>query len=136
MGYIVFYDGVCGLCNRSVRWLIAHDKDRVLRYASIQSDFAHRTLAPYHLDIDSGTIIFLEEDHVFTRSEAIIRIFRQLGGVYRFMGGLIQVLPRKLRDWLYDVVAKYRYKWFGKHKSCPLPDANTRELFLDQVKQP
>lgn len=128
--YIVFYDGVCGLCNRSVNWLINHDRRQVLRYASIQSEFATKFLEGQGLDINSGTIIFSDDQELLTKSNAILRILLRMGGIYR-VASVFRVIPRGFRDSVYDWLARNRYRWFGKYDTCRMPDPKTRSLFLD-----
>ena len=130
MKYIVFYDGVCGLCNRSVRLLIKLDRKRVLRYASIQSDFAKTRLKDKNLDISSGTIIFLADYDLYIKSNAILRILMSLKGIYR-LAVILYIIPRPVRDAIYDWISRNRYRWFGKHETCPMPQPGDSELFID-----
>jgi len=130
MDHIVFYDGICGLCNRSVIWLIKHDRKRILRYASLQSGFSKKALQDEGLDITSGTIVFYDDQKVYTKSAAILKIFRRLGGIYR-LAMIFYILPPVLRDAIYDWIARNRYRWFGKYESCPVPDPRNRQLFID-----
>lgn len=131
MAHIVFYDGVCGLCNRSVRWLVRHDRRRVLRYASLQSEFAKKALKGTDLDITSGTIIFRDGSDIYTKSDAVIAILRRMGGIYR-LARVLRVIPRALRDDVYDWIARNRYRWFGKHDRTPRPSPEVKELFIDR----
>jgi predicted DCC family thiol-disulfide oxidoreductase YuxK len=101
-----------------------------LRYASLQSDFAKETLKVNNLDISSGTIVFLEDKDVYIKSNAILRILLIMKGIYR-LAAIFYVIPRPVRDSIYDWVSRNRYGWFGKHDSCPMPDPSDRELFID-----
>ena len=130
MQNIILYDGVCGLCNRSVKWLVRHDRRRVLRYASLQSAFAKQRLQGTDLNISSGTIVFLEDGKVYTRSAAVIRILLRMKGIYR-LAGVLLVIPGPLRDWVYDWISRNRYRWFGKYDACPMPEPGQRELIID-----
>ena len=127
---LVFYDGVCGLCNRSVRWLIRHDRKRVLRYTSLQSEFSD--LLPHHLRPSGipGTIIFKDGERYYEKSDAIIRILLKMKGMYS-LAGMLFIIPRPVRNIVYDWVSRNRYKWFGKYDTCPLPEPGDRELFVD-----
>jgi predicted DCC family thiol-disulfide oxidoreductase YuxK len=125
---IVFYDGVCGLCNRSVRWLIRHDHKRVLRYASLQSELAKGLPAKYLQDSVPGTIVFRDGETYYEKSDAVIRILLKLKGIYR-LAGLLAVIPRPLRNAVYDWIARNRYKWFGKYDACPIPGPEEKSLF-------
>jgi len=133
---VVLYDGVCGLCNRTVRFLLRHDKRGVFRFAALQGPTgaallrAHghdpRELQTVYLVLDRG----LASERLLSRSAAAQEIARRLGGVYR-LAVVFNVLPRRWRDALYDFVARRRYRWFGKYDTCPLPQPGDRERFLD-----
>jgi len=128
---IVFYDGLCGLCNKSVRWLIRHDRKRRLRYASIQSDFARKLPEEFRSSKVPGSIIFKNGPRYSTRSDAVIRVMMKLGGIY-CLSAMFLVIPRAIRDAVYDWIGRNRYKWFGKYEACPLPGPEEQDLFLNQ----
>jgi predicted DCC family thiol-disulfide oxidoreductase YuxK len=130
MRYIVFYDGVCGLCNRSVRVLIKLDRQKILKFASLQSGFAKETLKGKELDIDSGTIVFLDNEKILVKSNAIIQILHSFGGIYRLVS-LLYIIPLQWRDSIYDWISRNRYRWFGKYESCPMPGKDERDFFID-----
>jgi predicted DCC family thiol-disulfide oxidoreductase YuxK len=126
---IVFFDGVCGLCDRTVRMLIARDRHRRLRYAPLQGETARERLATT-AGQDFSSIVYLERGARFEQSDAVWRILRALGGFWGVCGLLLRIVPRPIRDFLYRVVAKRRYAWFGRHDACRLPVPGERELFL------
>jgi predicted DCC family thiol-disulfide oxidoreductase YuxK len=126
---IVFYDGVCGLCNLTVQWLIRHDRKRVLRYASLQSDLAKSLPIDYNQDAIPGTIVFQDGCKYYVKSDAIIHILLKLKGIYR-LAGIMLIVPLPLRNAVYDWIARNRYKWFGKYDICPLPRNEVRDLFI------
>lgn len=134
---IVFYDGVCGLCNRLVKFLLVHDKHDKLRFASLQSDFATQVLSRHRIDPkDLDTVHVVENyeqptERVVDRSEAILRAGRELGGIWRFLSSVGMIVPRPIRDLVYKIVATNRYRVFGKYETCMLPDPRHREKFLD-----
>lgn len=134
---IVFYDGVCGLCNRLVQFLLRHDKQGRLRFASLQSDFAARVLGRHGIDPkDLDTLHVMEnyeqtDERVLQRSDAILRAARELGGLWSVLAAIARVIPRAVRDLFYGLVARNRYRVFGKYDSCMLPDPNQRSRFLD-----
>ena len=136
-GPIILYDGVCGLCNRLVQFLLRHDKQRRLRFASLQSDFAAKVLQRHGIDPkDLDTLHVIENyeqpnERVLQRSDAILRASRELGGFWSAAAAVAQVIPRSLRDVVYRFVARNRYRVFGKYDSCMLPDPNQRSRFLD-----
>ena len=134
---IILYDGVCGLCNRLVQFLLKHDRGGRLQFASLQSDFADKVLSRHGLNAkDLDTVHVVENyDHrnerVLQRSDAILRAGRELGGFWSASSSVAKVVPRPLRDLVYRFVATNRYRVFGKYDSCMLPDANQRSRFLD-----
>ena len=133
---IVLFDGVCGLCNRLVQFLLRRDRHDRLRFASLQSEFA-QTVLPRHdlnpLDLDTVHVIVNSEkpdEHVLSRSDAIICAVRQLGGVWQLIA-VGKLLPRSFRDALYALVARNRYSVFGKSDSCILPEPHQRQKFIE-----
>lgn len=134
---IVLYDGVCGLCNRSVQFLLKHDKRGHFRFASLQSDFAQKVLGRHGLDPkDLDTVHVVEnydqpDERVLQRSDAVLRAGRELGGFWGACSAIARVIPRPLRDLVYRFVATNRYRVFGKYDTCMLPEPNQRSRFLD-----
>ena len=134
---IILYDGVCGLCNRLVQFLLRHDKRKHLRFASLQSDFAGVVLRRHGLDPkDLDTFHFVENydqqnERVFDRSDAVLKAGRALGGVWAMLASVASIFPRALLDPLYRLVARNRYRVFGKFESCMLPDPSQRNRLLD-----
>ena len=134
---IILYDGVCGLCNSLVQFLLKHDQEGRLRFASLQSDFAAKVLQRHDFDPkDLDTMHLVEnydqpDERVLQRSTAILRAGRELGGVWSILAVLGQVVPRPVRDVFYGLVARNRYRVFGKYETCMLPDPNQRSRFLD-----
>ena len=134
---IILYDGVCGLCNRLVQFLLKHDGEGRLRFASLQSDFAARVLQRHGIDPkDLDTLHVIENyeqpgERVLQRSDAILRAGRELGRFWSVSATAANVIPRALRDMVYRFVAKNRYRVFGKYDTCMLPEPNQRSRFLD-----
>ena len=134
---IILYDGVCGLCNRLVQFLLKHDRHARLRFASLQSDFAAQVLQRHGIDPkDLDTLHVIEnyeqpDERVLQRSDAILRAGRELGGFWSVSAGAARVVPRALRDVIYRFVARNRYRVFGKYDTCMLPEPNQRSRFLD-----
>ena len=135
---IVLYDGVCGLCNRLVQFLLKRDKHDQLRYAALQSDFAVKVLKRHGLDpkdLDTVHVILNYEEpneRVFARSDAILEVVNRLGGIWK-IAMLGKLVPRPIRDWLYKLVAQNRYRMFGKFETCMLPEPRHRAKFLDTI---
>jgi predicted DCC family thiol-disulfide oxidoreductase YuxK len=133
---IILYDGVCGLCNRIVRFILKRDSRDLFRFATLQSGFARALLQKHGMIADKleSTYLVLDPgqatERVQIRSEASITIFRELGGFWRTLANLSAIFPRRLNDWGYNLVARYRYRLFGKYDTCPLPDERTRSKFI------
>jgi predicted DCC family thiol-disulfide oxidoreductase YuxK len=134
---IILYDGVCGLCNSLVQFLIKRDKRGALRFASLQSEFAAKVLGRHGIDpadLDTVHVVVNYEqpdERVLNRSDAILRAWSELGGFWKTSAAIAQIVPRALRDLVYRFVAGNRYRVFGKYETCMLPDPNQRSRFLD-----
>ena len=135
---ILFFDGVCGLCNGFVDFLLVRDAQHQFRFAPLQGETASRLI---HAEYDSAdatkqssqmlrSIVLLEGDRQYRRSAAVVRILRRLGTGWRIVSGLLWVIPRPIRDAGYRLVAVSRYRLFGKKETCRLPTAAERERFL------
>ena len=135
---IVLYDGVCGLCNRLVQFLLKRDKTDQLRYAALQSDFAVRVLNRHGLDpkdLDTIHVILNYEqtdERVLARSDAILEVVKRLGFIWK-LASIGKIIPKPIRDLLYKLVATNRYRVFGKFETCMLPEPRHRAKFLDSV---
>lgn len=131
---IILYDGVCGLCNRLVRFVLARDPGGHFRFASLQSNFAARILRRHGLDPhDLDTLYVVEEpgERLASRSDAVISVLRRLGGFWGMKAAVLRIFPKWLRDWGYGVVARNRYRIFGKYETCMLPEKKYQDRFLD-----
>jgi predicted DCC family thiol-disulfide oxidoreductase YuxK len=126
---IVFFDGVCNLCNALVDFLVRHDRRRVLRFASLQGNTARELLGPGAGE-NLSSVVFYQNGSISTESLAVIRILSRLGGPWGLLS-LLRVIPSFLRDPIYGFVARNRYRWFGKRETCRLPSPDERALFLD-----
>jgi predicted DCC family thiol-disulfide oxidoreductase YuxK len=135
---ILLYDGVCGLCNQLVQFVLKRDANEVFRFASLQSAFASRVLARQGLnptDLDTFYVVINYEEAnevLLLRSDAVAYVLKQLRGIYLTAAFILAILPRFLRDWAYSLVARNRYRIFGRYDTCPLPSESTRSRFLDQ----
>ena len=134
---ILLYDGVCGLCNRMNQFVLRHDRADVFRFASLQSALAGRILARHGADATDLDTVYVvvnpdqPDEHLLVRSEAVIFVLKQLGGFWGLTGLVLQFKPRFLRDWGYRVVARNRYRFFGRSETCFLPSSENRGRFLD-----
>ncbi|GIT99670.1 hypothetical protein TSL6_01770 [Sulfurovum sp. TSL6] len=123
---VIIFDGVCGFCNKSVDTLIRIDTQKRFHYTSLQGEFVKTlTLKP---NIDS--IVFYEDGTLYYKSTAILKILRSLGGIW-IVTNLFYLIPRVLRDYIYDFIATYRYNIFGKMESCRMPKEGEQALFID-----
>ena len=125
---VVLFDGVCGMCNRSVNLLMSIDARNLLLFSPLQGEFAAREAKEDAKDLQ--TIIFFDNGKIYKRSTAVVRILTQLGGVWS-IARIFLLFPSILRDTVYRWIANNRYKWFGKSDACRLPTKEEREKFLD-----
>ena len=130
----MLYDGLCGFCDGSVQFVLAHDRQRTMRFAPLQGQFAAAALArqPTLRGLDS--IVLIEQtdagERVWVQSDAVLRIAEYLGGRYR-LARVLRIVPRFLRNGAYALFARYRYRLFGRLDACALPPANVRSRFID-----
>ncbi|RZH68566.1 thiol-disulfide oxidoreductase DCC family protein [Natrinema altunense] len=123
-GPIILFDGVCNLCNGFVQFVLPRDTEGQFRFASLQSDVGTELLAEHDLPTDDlESVVLIEGEDCYVKSDAVIRIARLLGGPYALLGPF-RFLPQRLRDWGYDFVAARRYRWFGKKDQCTMPPAD------------
>ncbi len=128
---VIFFDGVCNLCNTSVQFILKRDKNELFLFSSLQSDASKEILLQYNLEnLDLNSIILLEEGKIYQKSTAILRIAKNLKGIYKYLYAFI-IVPPFIRDSIYAFIAKRRYKWFGKRDSCMLPDNKLKLRFLE-----
>ena len=128
---IVFFDGVCGLCNRFVQFLLAIDKRRIFKVATLQG-----AAAKLHLSVDlrenlTSLVVVTRDGIVLTKSRAVLAVFREIGGAWGLVYFLVSWIPPIILDRLYNTVAAHRYRWFGKREICRVPTTEEREQFLD-----
>jgi predicted DCC family thiol-disulfide oxidoreductase YuxK len=127
---VILFDGVCNLCNSSVNFIIDRDKRRIFRYATQQSESGQAYLKSYDLQTDTGeSIILIEQGTVYIRSSAALRIAKKMDGAWPLMY-IFMAVPRFIRDPAYNIIAKNRYKWFGRTEECRVPTPELQELFL------
>lgn len=127
---VVLFDGVCNLCNGSVRFILRHDRRRVFRLAAIQSPEGQAIMNWFGFSAGmSGTMLLVEGNRVFTRSTAALRIASRLPFPWG-LAGAAWIVPRAVRDWAYDLVARNRYRWFGRRDACLVPRPEHEGRFL------
>jgi predicted DCC family thiol-disulfide oxidoreductase YuxK len=127
---IILFDGVCNFCNRTVNVIIEHDKAAKFQFAASQTQAGINILQQFKLDQKaSASVILIDNDKVYTKTDAVIQIAQQLTGWPRLFIGL-KFIPKFLRDFGYDLIAKNRYTLFGKRATCRIPVASERHRFL------
>ncbi len=126
---VIFFDGVCGLCNAWIDFVIVRDTCRAFRYGPLQGETARDWL---HLPPDASfdSVMLADCTGVYRKSDAVWRILVRLRRAWPVAGYLLRMVPRPLRDWGYDVVARRRYQWFGKKETCRIPTPEERARFL------
>lgn len=128
---IILFDGVCNLCNQSVQFIIKKDKKKQFKFASLQSSFGQQVLGKSKLDsANFSSFLLLDNGHLYTRSEAALRVAKHLSGFRPLLYGFI-IVPAFIRNGIYNWIAKNRYKWFGKKESCWMPSAALQARFLN-----
>jgi predicted DCC family thiol-disulfide oxidoreductase YuxK len=133
---IILYDGVCGLCNRLIQFLLKRDIHDRIRFASLQSEFAAKALQRHGGDPDDLDTVYVIENYetpnerLLARSDAVLNVVRELGGFWK-IAGWGKIFPRQIRDVLYNLVARNRYRVFGKYDTCMMPEPQYRRKFLD-----
>jgi predicted DCC family thiol-disulfide oxidoreductase YuxK len=127
---VVLFDGICNLCNAAVKFLIKRDKKNLFRFASLQSTFGQSVLQKFHLSGEPlNSFILFEKGKVYQRSTAALMVTKQLSGGWPLLYAFI-VVPRFIRNAVYDLIANNRYKWFGKKDSCWIPTPALQSKFI------
>lgn len=128
---LILFDGVCNLCNSAVNFIIDRDPRAELTFAPLQSPAGKMMLARFGLADDAlDSIVLVENSKCFTRSAAALRIARHLKGLWPILYVFI-LIPRPLRDLIYDWIARNRYRWFGRRDACRLPGPEIADRFVD-----
>ena len=127
---IILFDGICNFCNRTINIILKYDKDAYFQFTASQSNAGINILQQFKLDQKaSASVILIDNEKVYTKTDAVIQIAKHLSGwpsLFRF----IKFIPKSIRNFGYDLIAKNRYTLFGKKASCMIPDASIRHRFL------
>ena len=127
---VIFFDGICNLCNGAVQFTIERDDKNIFKFAALQSDFAEEELKAFSINHNQlGSFVLLEDGKVYQKSTAALRVAKKLNGFWPLLYAFI-VVPKFIRDAVYDFIAKNRYKWFGKQESCWVPTPELKSRFL------
>jgi predicted DCC family thiol-disulfide oxidoreductase YuxK len=127
---LVLFDGPCSLCQRSIRFILRHEREPTLRFASLQSETGKKALEDYQIPPETDAMVLIEDNKALSGSEAALTLCKFLNYPWRLFYSLRQ-LPSFLHQPLYAWVARHRYRWFGKDETCPLPDPEQAERFLN-----
>jgi predicted DCC family thiol-disulfide oxidoreductase YuxK len=127
---IILFDGVCNLCNGAVNFVIKRDPGNVFKFAPLQEKQGALLLKTHAIDIQKlESIVLIENEKVYIKSSAALRITKKLSGLWPLFFVLL-IIPSFIRDGIYDIIAKNRYKWFGKKEQCMIPTPGLKEKFL------
>ncbi len=127
---IILFDGVCNLCNSTVQKVIENDAENQFKFASLQSDFGQNFLEKNQLPKEEfKSLILVDGENFYTKSDAALRIGRELKGIYK-LSGLLFIFPKFIRNTVYDFISRNRYRWFGKQESCWLPTPGLQKKFI------
>lgn len=130
MDSIILFDGVCNMCNRTVQLIIAHDKQDRFKFSPLQSSYSDKLIEKFgSRQLDQNTVVLIEDGQVFTKSDVVILVASKLSG-WPSLLQYIKIIPKPIRNFFYDVLAKYRYLLFGKQTSCMLPSKKNQDKFL------
>ena len=127
---VILFDGVCNLCNNSVQFILKRDKRNQFLFGSLQGDYGQALMKKLEMPSDHlHSFLLQENDKVYTRSTAALRVLKILGGKWRLLYSFI-IVPEFIRDGIYRFIAQNRYRWFGKRDECWIPDAKWKDRFL------
>ena len=127
---IIIFDGVCNLCKYSVAFIVKNDRHAKFKFVSAQSEKGIDLQRMCGVDtLQDGTVILLKNDQVYVSSDAALQIAKELDGLWRLLY-VLRFIPKRARDFLYSIISKNRYRWFGKMNECLVPDKNIKDRFL------
>jgi len=127
---IILFDGVCNFCNAMVNFIIRQDKKSTFLFCALQSEAGKKLLGEYNIDWKANdSFVVIENNKAYLKSDAALKLYDKLRWYWKWTQ-LFWVVPKFIRDWVYNVIAKNRYKWFGKREQCMVPTAEVRQKFL------
>ena len=126
---IILFDGVCNLCDSSVKFVIEHDKKDIFRFVSLQSELGQKIINHIGASTIDSSILYEPGKAYYLKSDVAFKILKEIGGFYKVLL-VFSILPKSIRDHIYDYVAKNRYKWFGRKESCLIPTTELQSKFL------
>jgi predicted DCC family thiol-disulfide oxidoreductase YuxK len=127
---LILFDGVCNLCNGLVRFIIKRDPAARFKFASLQSEIGHEWLKRFGLTNDApDSVVLIKDEKYYLKSTGVLKILKDLGGIWKVFYIFI-IIPRPFRDFVYDMIAKSRYRIFGKQDTCMIPTPELKDRFL------
>lgn len=130
MTEIILFDGICNFCESSVQFIIRRDPEGFFKFASLQGEIGQKLLSQYGIKNDFKSIVVISDGQYHLKSNAALQICKRLDRGWKLLS-FLRIIPLPIRDYFYDILAKNRYKWFGKKDSCMLPSPEIRARFLD-----
>ncbi|MBM3440008.1 MAG: thiol-disulfide oxidoreductase DCC family protein [Bacteroidetes bacterium] len=129
--YLILFDGVCNFCNYWVRFALKRDQKQKLSFGTLQGNTTQSVLPLHGInEKEIASVVFIENGKLWQNSSAVLRICRHLSGAWKLFYALM-IIPAPIRDFIYKMIAKNRYRWFGKRESCMVPDASMKDRFVD-----
>ncbi|HEY5688027.1 MAG TPA: DCC1-like thiol-disulfide oxidoreductase family protein [Yeosuana sp.] len=129
---LILFDGICNLCNSSVQYVIKHDKNNIFIFTALQSEIGQQIIKEYNIDTTKtdSILLFSHEKDISNKSTAALKIASKLSFPINLMSVFL-IIPAFIRNWVYDFIAKNRYKWYGKKELCMIPTPDLKGKFLD-----
>lgn len=130
---IIFFDGVCNLCNNFIDQIIQKDKKKIIYYSSLQADITKELLKPFNIEVTDktmSTIFFYENGKLYKQSTAVLKVYTNLSTGYSVLAKTLLVIPSFIRNLVYNFIAKNRYRFFGKKETCRLPTQEEKDQFI------
>ena len=126
---ILLFDGICNYCNKWVNFIIRHDKKKKFRFAALQSEAGKKLIKEYNISEKEESAVLIYNDKIYLKSSTGLHILYHLGGIYS-LAFIFILVPEYIRDFYYDIIARNRYKWWGKRNECRIPAEDEKERFL------
>ena len=126
---IILFDGLCNLCSGTVDFLLKHDRKKQFRFASLQSNAGKLLIQKFQISTETDSVILIKSNKIYIESDAIIEISKMLNYPWK-LGIIGKIFPEKIRDGLYRIISKNRYRWFGKKEICRIPNSVEKSLFI------
>ena len=129
---LLLFDGICNFCNNWVNFIIRRDKEKKIRFATLQSDAGKSLLKKFNTPSNEDTVVLIDDEKAFTKSSAVLRVMKHIGGIY-YPLFLFIIVPKYIRDLCYETIARNRYKWWGKRNECMIPTPDVKDRFIHSL---